>query len=125
MRVPRAVTNCASSENNEAYASTSPRSQASRRRIITSRTASSGWSADIALIDSIATRLLLEGPCHPRLVDRVVDAGVLHLLPGLLAPMDFDHRIGIPLVVGGIVVVRDGFETRPFGHCQRLREDVI
>src|ERR1700722_18425895 len=50
MRSPGAVTYWASSENNEPYASPSPRSQASRRRAMTSCTASSAESPDVALI---------------------------------------------------------------------------
>src|ERR1051326_2231593 len=56
------------------------------------------------------------------MIHRIGDARILHLLPGLLAPMDFLCGIGIPLVGRGVVVVRCGFQTRTFRHSYGSRE---
>src|SRR5580698_4187685 len=81
MRSPGAVTYCASSENNEAYAWPSPRSQASRRRAITARTASSAGSSAIALI---AFFLL---PRHTILVTKILQVQKRSARPVLRAQL--------------------------------------
>src|SRR5258708_37553405 len=59
------------------------------------------------------------------IVDGVIDAGILHLVPGLFPPMNLFRGIGIRLVIDRVVVVRNGLQLRSFGNSKGSREDVV
>src|SRR5882672_12644135 len=48
------------------------------------------------------------------IVDGVIDAGILHLVPGLFPPMNLFCGIGIRLVIDRVVVMRNGLQLRAF-----------
>jgi len=60
-----------------------------------------------------------------RVVQVVRDAGILHFLPRLLAPVDFHRWIGIRSVPCGVVIMGRGLEARSFLNRQGLRENVV
>src|SRR5215472_16378942 len=69
---------------------------------------------------------LVIGPLLGRLmVDSVIDAGVLHLVPCLFTPMNLLIGIGIRRVIGGVVVVCNGLQLRSLRNGKRGREYVV
>src|SRR5579862_3133839 len=70
-------------------------------------------------IECTVPNLFLGGGLARLFVHDEGDAGVLHLLPGLLAPMHRYFGIGIGRIVERIIVVGNCFEPGSLGNGQR------
>src|SRR5260370_838385 len=101
---------CCKTEISISTSATSVRSSAVAR-IAPKEFAASGIPVHLANVRTVARRLafwlsLVIGPLLGRLiVDGVIDAGILHLVPRLFTPMNFLIGIGIRRVIGRVVVV--------------------